>query len=305
MGTLPAVAISAPPASCVRVVAVVSNKGGVGKTTVASNLAIYLRALREDLPILVMGLDDQTLLDRMFALEPLAPDGANLKHGWAERCLDRAVRLGQYGVHFVPSPPETEGLKSRAEDPQTLARILARSKWEGVVILDTKSDLEALTRNALHAADRAILPVADRASLDEARKVFAILERSRRADRARVLLTLVDARTRVEPHGGLDLRAVLEREVERCGWPRYRTHLSRSPRAEALLSAGGTPLSILHHARGTQVYGQMRALAEEVLADLGLAAPGPETPLRPSPPAPRAAGVADWKSALLRGLRGR
>src|SRR5262245_39358714 len=42
-----------------RVLAVVSNKGGVGKTTLATNLAVYLRAMREDLPILLIGLDDQ------------------------------------------------------------------------------------------------------------------------------------------------------------------------------------------------------------------------------------------------------
>ncbi len=31
-----------------QVLTVTSNKGGVGKTTVATNLAVYLRALRED-----------------------------------------------------------------------------------------------------------------------------------------------------------------------------------------------------------------------------------------------------------------
>ncbi|MEE9606828.1 MAG: P-loop NTPase, partial [Myxococcota bacterium] len=36
-----------------QVLTVTSNKGGVGKTTVASNLAVYLRALREELPVLV------------------------------------------------------------------------------------------------------------------------------------------------------------------------------------------------------------------------------------------------------------
>jgi cellulose biosynthesis protein BcsQ len=290
-----------------RVVAVASNKGGVGKTTVVGNLAIYLRALREDLPVLVVGLDDQSVLDRMFAVEPIAPDQPNVKHAWAERAFDRAIRLGQYGVHFVPSPPETAALKARAEDPKTLSRILARSKWEGVVIFDTKSDLEALTRNALYAADRVILPVADRASLEEAGKVFTILARARRSERARMLLTLVDARTRVEPRGGLDLRALLEREIERRRWPRYRTHLSRSPRAEALISAGGIPLSILHHARGTAIHRQMRELAEELLADLSLGAPTRAPSARRVVPAPdfRRSGIADWKSALLRGLRGR
>jgi cellulose biosynthesis protein BcsQ len=300
--------VTGPPSQPhpLRVVTVASNKGGVGKTTVATNLAVYFRALREDLPVLVVGLDDQTVVDRMFQLERLGSDDANLKHCWAERSLDRAIRLGQYGVHYVPSPPDTAPLKSRADDPETLARILVRTKWDGVVILDTKSDLEGLTRNALFAADRVIVPVADRSSLDEADKVFALLDHLRRGrERARVLLTLVDARTHLEPHGGLDLGTLLEREVERRGWPRYRAHLSRSPRAEALASAGGAPLSLLHHARGTTVHRQMRELAEEVLAELGLdpAAAG----VAPATPPDRLAPVRplDWKSALLRGFRGR
>jgi cellulose biosynthesis protein BcsQ len=285
-----------------RVVTVASNKGGVGKTTVATNLAIYLRALREDLPVLVIGFDDQSVLDRMFALEPAQPDDPNLKHAWAERSFDRAIRLGQYGVHWVPSPPDTALLKARAEDPATLSRILARTKWEGLVILDTKSDLEALTRNALYAADTVIVPVADRSSLDEAGKIFTLLDGMRRGRaRARLLFTLVDARSHLEPAGGPELATLLEREAARRGWPRWQTRISRSPRVEALISAGGEPLSLLHHGRGTSVHRQMRDLAEEVLAELDLA-----PAVAPARLAARdARAVGDWKAALLGRWRGR
>lgn len=284
--------------------AVCSNKGGVGKTTVAANLAIYLRALREELPVLVVGLDDQDVLDRLFALDDPAQAPENLKHGWARRSLAGVERLGQYGIHYVPSPPDTALLKERAEDPHTLRRILAATGWPGVVVLDTKSDFEALTRNAWHAADRIVVPVADRASLVEAGKLFGLLERAQLdPSRARVLFTLADRRSRGGA-GGSDLLGILEAEVRRRGWPRYRTVLTRSPRVESLLSAEGRPRSILHAARGTAVHRQLRDLALEVIDELGLdrdarpprgAADGRGHPPEPAEP-------VDWKAALLRGV---
>jgi cellulose biosynthesis protein BcsQ len=271
MGTFPAVSPSPPSVDGADLlhatVAVSSNKGGVGKTTLASNLAIYLRALREDQPVALVGLDDQRTLDRMFEIGPPEPGAGNLKHGWAERSFDRVLRLGQYGVYYVPSPPDVAMLKARAEDPGTLAGILARGEWRGITLIDTKSDLEALTRNAIHAADRVIVPIADWASLEEAVKTFELLERDRLpADRARVVFTLVDRRARVQRD--TSLLACLEAEVEARGWPRYATTISRSPRVEALNSSTGRPASILHHARGTAVHTEVRDLAHELLWDL-------------------------------------
>jgi cellulose biosynthesis protein BcsQ len=293
------------------VLAVSSNKGGVGKTTLATNLAIYFRALREDLPVGIVGLDDQHVIDRMFALRTLPPGHPNLKHGWAERSFDRVLELGEYGVHFVPSPPDVSLLKARAEDPSTLRRILDRTRWRGIFVLDTKSDLEALTRNALHAADRVLVPVADWSSLEEATKTFALMERARLPEgRARVVFTLVDRRSRIE--GGDVLLQRLEREVQQRGWPRYQTAISRSPRVESLNSGQERPLSILHHARGSVVHGELAELAREVLRDLeALARPAPgggpdvlwgggPQPDHPRRPVAARPGTPEWLRPPLR-----
>jgi cellulose biosynthesis protein BcsQ len=284
-----------------RVLTVASNKGGVGKTTLATNLAIYLRALHEELPILIFSLDDQGIVERMFGLGARPPGDGNVKHGWAERSFERLIHLGQYGVHYVASAPDTALLKSRADDPSTLRRILERTEWPGLVIVDTKSDLEGLTRNALFAADRVLVPVADRAALEEAGKVFEILQRAGFPQRARVVLTLVDRRTRLEATGE-ELAERLRDEVLSRGWPICQASISRSPRVEALNSESGRPLSILHAARGTSVHRELRELAEEVAKDLGLG-PGPRV-LRSEPPRPllgARSGVSQFKAALLRG----
>jgi hypothetical protein len=122
-----------------KVLTVSSNKGGVGKSTISSNLAVYFRALREDLPILIFGLDDQSILDRMFCLDDQDHD-QTVATGLRTGDFSSVIRLGQYGVHYIPSAPNASDLKSEIQNPLCVLETLQRTNWNGVVIIDTKSD---------------------------------------------------------------------------------------------------------------------------------------------------------------------
>jgi cellulose biosynthesis protein BcsQ len=267
-----------------RVVSVSSNKGGVGKTAIATNLAVYLRALREELPILLLGLDEQSMIDRMFAFDP-DPGGETIADAIRRGSLDGAIRLGQYGVHYVPSSPEVFELKSEIRDPFFVRDVLAATHWNGVVVIDTKSDFEILTRGALAASDLAIVVVKDHASLIEAQRTFELLEDwGMPARSARILLSLMDRRVRYREGVDRDILALLVSEIRALGLPLFDGFISRSPKVEGLYTnPGGRALSILHGAPKSLVHTQMLHLADSVLDELQTApatALGPEVLLQ-------------------------
>lgn len=257
-----------------QVVTVTSNKGGVGKTTIAANLAVYVRALREELPILYVNLDDQRMPERMFGLEP---EGAEATVADALRAGDLrpAARLGQYGIHYVPTSREISDLKREIVDPLYLQRVLVRTGWRGLVILDTKSDFEILTRNAIAASDLVIVAVSDEAALYEARRVYDLLERwGQPRERARVLLSLIDRRIRYRDGDDSDMLSLLVSRIRNEDYPLFETFFSRSPKVESLYTnPEGRALSILHGAKDSAAHGQMRHLADDVMKALSEAPP--------------------------------
>ena len=296
-----------------QVLTVASNKGGVGKTTIATNLAVFLRALREDLPILVLEFDDQTMPDRMFAIDrrPAAYDVASALRAGS---FAEAARLGQYGVHYVPSSPDMSQLKREIEDPHYLQSVLLRTGWTGLVIIDTKSDLEILTQNAIAASDLSLCVVHDLASLHQAQKLFELLDSwNVPRERARVLLSLVDRR--IKYTAGEDVLGFLIGRIREQGYPLFDTFLSRSHTIEALYTnPEGRAHSILHGAKNSLVHRQMRHLANDVLETLDALRASPPAlrpQVEPAAPdvrseAPRrwteyASGARDWARGRLRG----
>jgi cellulose biosynthesis protein BcsQ len=293
-----------PVGDDLQVVTVTSNKGGVGKTTLATNLAVYLRALDEELPILVFSLDDQLAIDRMFAFDARAkaPDVAD---GLRQGTLAPAIRLGQYGVHYVPSSRRVAELKRTLAGDGELRAVLRRTGWRGLVVIDTKSDLEVLTRNAIAAADLSLVVVKDQLSVLEAERVFALLDAWGVArEHARIVLSLVDLRVRYREGDSRDVLGLLVAEVQRRGLPLFESFVSRSPKVESLYTnPHGQALSILHAAAATPVHGQMRRLAEEVRRTLASLRAGGAAPGRMEIGAASETGIDRMKRWLLQ--RGR
>lgn len=255
----------ADPIAPLRVVTVTSNKGGVGKTTIASNLAVYLRALREDEPVLIFGFDDQTTLDRIFALDSSQGPG-DLADGLRAGNLKRVTRFGQYGVEYIPSSREVPVLRGLISGPQALGRILGASNRSGKVVIDTKSDFENLTRSAILVSDLTIVVVKDQASFIEARRVFDLIQSAGRPrESARILLSLVDMRVKYREGEDSDVLAHLLSEIRRAEYPVFETFLSRSPKVESLYTnPEGRAVAILQGARHSTVHRQMIQLTHEV-----------------------------------------
>jgi hypothetical protein len=234
----------------------------------------------------------------MFALGDEAPDEnivTALRHG----SLEGAIRLGQYGVHYVASSTEIGQLNTEMASLSELWRVLVRTSWNGLVILDTKSDFEALTRSAIAASDLTIVLVSDHASLLEAGKVFDLLNQwGRPSERAKVLLSLIDLRVKYKVGDDSDVLALLLGEIRRLGYPLFETFVSRSPTIEGLYTnPEQRAYTILHRARHSLIKRQMHHLVHDVLAALDQVAPweaslvrqidtGPDVPLGQAPAFP-------------------
>jgi len=249
------------------VVTISSEKGGVGKTTLATNLAIYLKALQEDLSVTLFSFDNHFSVDQMFRIRP-RPDGGDVHDLLCGRPVAELLELGEFGVQFIPSSYRLGELRDSLADPAVLGRALAAGGLDGIVVIDTRPDLDHFTCNALYAADRVIVPVKDAPSLENSKHLYDFFDRHGLSRQAlRVLPCLIDSR--IHFSGPFEnpqqlLRAYALNRGYRC----MDGFIAKSPKVESLnTNPEGRIYPVLTHGRGTEVHQQLTGLAHQLLTD--------------------------------------
>ena len=246
------------------VITISSEKGGVGKTTLATNLAIYLKALHEDLPVTLLSFDNHFSVDQMFRINRQAARG-DVGDLFTGSDPDSLVETGEFGVQFIPSSRQLHILRRELNDPSALARALVKSSLEGIIIIDTRPDLDIFTQNALYAADRVIVPVKDAPSMDNCKHIYDFFDTHGLSRRPlRILPCLVDGRIHYQgpfrdPHQLLKASAINR------GYRCLEGYIAKSPKVESLnTNPEGKIYPVLTHGRQTDVHIQLTHVARQV-----------------------------------------
>jgi cellulose biosynthesis protein BcsQ len=240
------------------VISFASEKGGVGKTTIATNLAIYLKALYEELPVTIASFDNHFTLDHMLSFGP--SPSHDITDLLANRLASELAVLGQYGVQYIPS---TKRLSPPPYPPCWLKERINTSKFEGILILDTKPVLNWFTEAGLLASDLVISPIKDRAALTNVSTLNNVLCRVGKSRALWLLPSLVDLRAKDDK--GHSFYQSLKRAALDLNYQVLDIYISKSPKVESLASVSSLKIpSILNNARKTDVHGQIKQLANFV-----------------------------------------
>jgi len=236
-----------------KVYAFANQKGGVGKTTSAINLAACLAEAGER--ALVVDLDPQANATSGLGMHANGTSTYDLLDGIPLASLVKSTPFDN--LFLVPSRPDLAGaaveLARRDDGDRYLAAALRDVDGFDFVLLDCPPSLGPLTVNALAAADRVVVPVqAEYFALEGlAQLVQSInLVKARLNPKlaiAGVLLTMADSRTK--------LAADVEAEVRRhFGGLVFETVVPRSVRLAEAPSHG---LPVTHYdrrSRGAEAY---------------------------------------------------
>ena len=256
-----------------RILALVNQKGGVGKTTTAINLATALAAAGHR--VLLIDLDAQGNASTGLGIERPARTMTSYELILGEAELEQAIVATEIPrLSVVPASQDLAGvefeLAARERREFLLSRaIRSRVRDYDEVLIDCPPSLNLLTITALVAADSVMVPLqCEFYALEGLTQLTRTIERVQRALNPRlelqgVVLTMYDQRNNLCDQVAADVRGHLGAKV-------FDTMIPRNVRIAEAPSHGKPVLIYDHGCAGSQAYIR---LAAEVLRRDGTASP--------------------------------
>ncbi|MFK4770231.1 ParA family protein [Rhizobium sp. ZW T2_16] len=249
-----------------RIITIANQKGGVGKTTTAINLATALAAIGQN--VLIVDLDPQGNASTGLGIDRRDRKVSSYDILVGEASVgEAAVKTAVPNLSIVPSTMDLLGFEmeiSQAQDRAfRLKKALVSSGAEkfNYILLDCPPSFNLLTMNAMAAADSVLVPLqCEFFALEGLSQLLETVDQVRRTvnpglDIQGIVLTMFDARNNLAQQVVNDVRTYLGEKV-------YQTLIPRNVRVSEAPSYGKPAILYDLKCAGSQAYLQ---LASEVI----------------------------------------
>jgi len=251
-----------------RIVAIANQKGGVGKTTTAVNLAVALAQSGQR--VLLVDLDPQG--NATSGLTPEAIKSGTIYDSLVSRMpVAQVIRESRPSLYLAPSSTDLVGAEielatMEGRERRLKAELQAESHKYNFVLIDTPPSLGLLTLNALVAADSVLVPMqCEYYALEGLSSLLATVRRVKSVlnpelELMGVVLTMFDPRNRLSHEISLEVNKHFPERV-------FQTVIPRNVRISESPSHGLAVIEYDAKSVGAESY---RLLALELLERVGL-----------------------------------